>query len=58
MERLTGLDEANRQLEVAQALYEARGVPAIPWDRLTLAQKRPWVDRACEPHALLRLPTL
>lgn len=56
MPRLTGMDEAERQIRVARRLYEATGGKKT-WDKLpgqsertalTLEERRPFIDRACQ----------
>ncbi len=44
---LRGLEEAERQLRVAQRLH-AEGSPAKPWEKLAWQDRRRWIDRACD----------
>lgn len=48
---MTGIAEAERQQRVARALYAEAG-PRLglpPWEGINLEQRRPWIDRACQP---------
>jgi hypothetical protein len=56
MARLTGMEEAERQIRIARRLYLATGAKKT-WDKvpghpertaLTLEEKRPFIDRACQ----------
>ena len=55
MSRLTGMEEAERQIRVARRLYEATGGKKT-WDKspgqrsgtfLTLEERRPFIDLSC-----------
>jgi hypothetical protein len=42
------MEEAERQLRVAQRLYETTN-PELPWSKLTLSKRRPFIDQSCQP---------
>jgi hypothetical protein len=45
---LYGMAEAERQIRVARQLYEQTQRTKL-WEKLSLVQKRPFIDRACQP---------
>jgi hypothetical protein len=45
-EAVYGMAEAERQIRVARALYEATGAKK-PWNKLRLKERRPFIDRSC-----------
>ena len=51
--RLHGMEEAERQDRVARLLYETQGRDR-PWNRLSLSERRPFIDLACKPENIER----
>ncbi len=44
---LRGMEEAERQIRVAQRLYAVSSA-AKPWTKLQVQDRRRWIDRSCD----------